>query len=363
MFLVPVAALALFFGVTAELRAQACFPAPSGLVAWWPAEGNATDVADGNPGTLTNGAAFAAGHVGQSFSFDGIDDFVSIANSPSLDFGTGGFTIELWFNLNSLSADAEMFHKVIGLVPNDQTYFLEFGIPNSLRFMVRQGASNQNDFSVLTSLVTGRWYHLAAVRDVNTSTIYLDGVSLGSQTSGTNVDSGSGGSARIGEIAPNGVAVRRPFPGQIDELSLYDRALSAGEIGAIFDAGSAGKCKVTTVEIDIEPGSFPNSINPRSKRRIPVAILTTDATDNAGTFDAATVDPTTVLFGATGTEAAPVRNALEDVDGDGDTDMILHFNTQDAGIHCGDTSATLTGKTFDGQAIKGTDAITTVGCR
>ncbi|MBI4200436.1 MAG: hypothetical protein HY535_08205 [Chloroflexi bacterium] len=112
-----------------------------------------------------------------------------------------------------------------------------------------------------------------------------------------------------------------------------------------------------TVTIDIKPGSFPNSINPRSKGRIPVAILTTDP------FDATTVDPTTVLFGPTGTEAAPVQSALEDVDGDGDTDMILHFNTQDTGIVCGVTSASLTGETFAGQAIRGSDSINTAGCK
>ena len=111
------------------------------------------------------------------------------------------------------------------------------------------------------------------------------------------------------------------------------------------------------VAIDIKPGSFPNSINPRSRGSIPVAILTTN------TLDATTVDPTTVRFGRTGTEAAPVQFALEDVDGDGDTDMILHFNTQDTGIVCGDTSASLTGETFGGQAIQGTDSIKTVGCK
>ena len=90
---------------------------------------------------------------------------------------------------------------------------------------------------------------------------------------------------------------------------------------------------------------------------VPVAILTTD------TFDATTVNPTTVLFGANGTEAAPVHSALEDVDGDGDTDLILHFNTQSIRIVCGDTSASLTGETFSGQAIKGSDSINTVGCK
>jgi hypothetical protein len=114
---------------------------------------------------------------------------------------------------------------------------------------------------------------------------------------------------------------------------------------------------VLQVIIDLKPGESPNSINPRSQGVIPVAILTTD------TFDATAVDPSTVLFGATGTEATPVHAALEDVNSDGRTDMILHFNTQDTGIQCGDTSASLTGETFSGQAIQGSDAIQTVGCK
>jgi hypothetical protein len=114
---------------------------------------------------------------------------------------------------------------------------------------------------------------------------------------------------------------------------------------------------VAPVSIDIKPGSFPNSINPRSRGKIPVAILTT------ATFDATTVDPTTVLFGQTGTEAAPVHAALQDVDGDGDTDLILHFNTQETGILCGDISASLTGKTFSERTIEDSDPINTVGCK
>jgi hypothetical protein len=118
-----------------------------------------------------------------------------------------------------------------------------------------------------------------------------------------------------------------------------------------------GPAAVISVKIDIKPGSFPNSINPRSKGVMPVAILTTP------TFDATTVDPARVLFGATGTQAAPARFAFEDVDGDGDTDMMIHFRTQDTGILCGDTSASLTGKTFGGQMIKGSDSIKTAGCK
>jgi hypothetical protein len=110
------------------------------------------------------------------------------------------------------------------------------------------------------------------------------------------------------------------------------------------------------IVIDIKPATLPNSINPRSKGKIAVAILTTRS------FDAATVDPATIHFGATGIEAAPVQFAMQDVDGDGHIDMILHFVTQDTGITCGNASASLTGALFSGVRITGSDSIETVGC-
>jgi sugar lactone lactonase YvrE len=114
---------------------------------------------------------------------------------------------------------------------------------------------------------------------------------------------------------------------------------------------------VLEVDIDIQPGAFPNSINPTKKAVISVAILSTD------TFDATTVDQTTVLFGKTGTEAAPLRFTVGNVDGDADTDLILRFYANATGIACGDTSAYLTGETYSGQMLQGVDSIRTVGCK
>lgn len=122
--------------------------------------------------------------------------------------------------------------------------------------------------------------------------------------------------------------------------------------------GSADWQPIVTahVVIDIKPGSDPNSINPKGRGVLPVAILTT------GAFDAADVDPSTVRFGTTGSEAAVISHALEDVDKDGDADMILRFRTQETGLTCGQTSGTLSGETWGGKGIEGQDAIVTVGC-
>jgi hypothetical protein len=110
------------------------------------------------------------------------------------------------------------------------------------------------------------------------------------------------------------------------------------------------------VTIDIKPGSDPNSINPTSRGKIPVAILTTD------TFYALGVDFETVGFGHGAATEFHGCSHVKDVDGDGDMDLLLHFNTQDTGIQCGDTSATLTGETFGGEPITFIDSINTVNC-
>ncbi len=137
------------------------------------------------------------------------------------------------------------------------------------------------------------------------------------------------------------------------DYAFIDQAVKVAFDNVIVNQGQL-ICPKLRVLIDIKPGSFPSSINPRKKGTVPVAILTT------ASFDASTVDPATVAFGPNGT--APGQSGLEDADGDGDIDMVLHFETQDTGIQCGDTSATLTGQTFDGQMIEGSDPIKTAGC-
>jgi hypothetical protein len=116
-----------------------------------------------------------------------------------------------------------------------------------------------------------------------------------------------------------------------------------GNIRGYIVEYDAGFC----VQIDIKPGSHPNSINLGSKGKVPVAVLTTDI------LDASVVDPATVLFAG----ASPLRWAMEDVDLDGDLDLLFHFSTQELDLSGDSSEAVLTGVTLDGATILGIDTV------
>lgn len=145
------------------------------------------------------------------------------------------------------------------------------------------------------------------------------------------------------------------------DLSLLTGALDSGHIffGNSLPGATFTSLTVTTsggvheIALDIKPGSDRNPVNLKGKGVIPVAILTTDD------FDATTVDPATVRFGPGEAQEAHARGHIEDVDGDGHDDLVLHFKTKDSGIQAGDAEAGITGMTFGGEEIAGSDAIDT----
>ena len=144
------------------------------------------------------------------------------------------------------------------------------------------------------------------------------------------------------------------FPGFL--LLDFENPLGSGPLFTVNFQNLVVTHAPTTVMVDIKPGSSSNSVNPSSRGTTPVAVLTTD------TFDATQVDPLSVRFGALEASEAHQRAHIEDVDDDGDADLVVHFNIQESGIECGDEDAALTGMTFSGEAITGSDTISTVGC-
>ena len=215
-----------------------CDEVPSGLVAWWPAEGDAGDLMGTNPGVLVNGATTGSGIVGAAFQFDGVNDYVDIPHSPSLFFDNQqAFTLEGWFKPES---EAPSY-----FILKNGAYGLRWeGTQSRLRFY-----NGTDHFSNRQTWELGHWYHVALVDDGATSLkLYVDGV----------LDSSEDGPARNPNRFPchpagycfalqfGGVYETHDieyFHGQVDEVSLYDRALTATEVNAIFRAASAGKCR------------------------------------------------------------------------------------------------------------------------
>jgi hypothetical protein len=228
-----------------------CDPAPSGLVSWWPAEGNANDIIGGNNGTLENGVTFAPGEVGQAFSFNGNGQSVVIPDSPSLDL-TSTFTIEAWVNLATLTDDPNGSGRgIVSKVGNNTgLYGYQFGIAVGAGVLRGQfdspganwyGGPGNWIIQSPIPLVTGVWMHVAWTYDQNAMMLYLNGEPLATNVIGPQPIATSAANLRISGDDNLNVM----FDGLIDEVSIYNRALCSIEIAAIYQAGSAGKCRIS----------------------------------------------------------------------------------------------------------------------
>jgi len=109
------------------------------------------------------------------------------------------------------------------------------------------------------------------------------------------------------------------------------------------------------IDVDIMPGGDPNSINPSLEGDLPVAILGSDS------FDVADVDVTTLAFGPSGASFDHSHGPhSEDINGDGFTDLMAHFQVEETGIAFGDRMACISGETLDGARFSGCDDVRTV---
>jgi hypothetical protein len=233
--------------------AQICTQPPSGLVSWWPGDGNANDIVGPNNGTLHGDAAFATGFVtsgtGQAFSFDGLGDYVLVPDDASLDVGVGSSTFDAWIKRDTSPNSLEfvLTHGEGGDFP-----VRLLGINSSGRVDARiEGTgpqvSSTNDGA---TVIDGSFHHIAVVFDRSTNQMirYVDGAQTGTIDILASV-TGSTDTARPFQIASalsSGVQGFF-FGGLIDEIEVFNRALSASEIQAIFNAGSAGKCKAAVL--------------------------------------------------------------------------------------------------------------------
>src|ERR1051326_3349904 len=236
--------------------AQICTQAPPGLVSWWPGEGSAFDIIGGNTGAVGVGVTFAPGMVGQAFSFNGASS-VAVANSPSLLLGSGEITIDAWINAPPFNGVNDV-RTIVGksnLSFPYQLYVLRVRGDNRVEFVASDcstGACGWSDAALgdaggtkqavrsVSVVADNTWHHVAGIRRANgMREIYVDGVLENTRSEAMwNTDSNS--PLYIGEM--NGSGNYR-FTRPVCELENSNSALSASEIQAIYNAGSAGQCR------------------------------------------------------------------------------------------------------------------------
>jgi hypothetical protein len=235
------------------------------MVAWWPFDEGAGSVAGDiagtpNNGTLVNGPTWIPGMVGGALRFDGQNDYVQVPNHPELNVGTGNFTLDAWVRTTASLGVVVLVDKRTGtgFATTAQGYAL-FLSNGRLGFQMANGVGSGtcaptptpgvscvNYGSPTSTLVAdGQWHHVAAVVDRADATsgvrLYVDGnlVFTGAPLSG---DLNNTSDLYIGVRTP-GQGGGGFFPGDLDELELFKRALSQDEIQKIYNAGPAGKCK------------------------------------------------------------------------------------------------------------------------
>jgi hypothetical protein len=203
--------------------------APTGLRAAYAfQEGSGTTTADGsgntNTGTLTNGPVWTTqGKYGNALSFDGVNDFVSVPDNATLDLaGTG--TIEAWVRINATN----WWHGVIAKGNANSSAVHNYGIEitdtNRVRCILANGAAFQEFDSTIT-IAANQFRHLACTWDGTTLSLFIDGV-LNNSTAQGLTPAGNTSPLYIGQFGGNADRLN----GTIDEVRIYNRALSQAEI-------------------------------------------------------------------------------------------------------------------------------------
>ena len=331
----------------------------NGLIAYWSFNEGTGSVAHdgsgyGNDGALMDAATWMTGVNGSALE---ITDTEYVGGIPAScdDSITTEFTVAAWVKWYGLPSydHGSYFFDGRGNPYAGIGFLLYISFQSTVGFWLNDVNMDSNMMSKSTMPINA-WTFVAAVFNStsNLGAIYINGV-LDNTESITKEFFQSSDSPVIGtnHWAP-GDGNWAPINGVEDEVRLYNRALSAQEIYALYKQD----LNAIDVSIDIIPGEYPNMINPFSPGKLPVAILTT------AEFNASDVNPDSISF----LGAAPLLWKMEDLDADGDMDMLLQFSIPDLDFDLlVDESiyryAVLHGETTDGAWVMGRDSIVLFG--
>jgi hypothetical protein len=226
-------------GLTAYVDAQL----QNGLVSYWSFDdGSGAEAVDssgnGNTATLVNGASWStAGQIAGALFFDGVDDYVTFASQAQ-----STISISAW--VYAQATPGNVFPRIIDM-PGYVLFLAEpsnpKSNPSSLGFLSRRSTQDGEWNTPANSLAYNSWNHVAVVYDSSTSNnadLYINGVkqTISKISSPQGTQTANEGAGIIG----NRIPLNRGWEGLIDELRVYDRALSASEIVSLYDQGNSG---------------------------------------------------------------------------------------------------------------------------
>lgn len=250
---------ASLLSVCATAMAQTnCVTQPSGLVDWWQAENNALDSAGGHNGTTSSGVSYITGKVGKGFGFlNGAINF----GSSTANFGTGDFTIEYWLKTSSAVSDnyqIAVMEKQPACNAVNAYWSIRMGGSGTAGHIHMNMASNSGqdpqNIVATKNINDGNWHHVAFTRSNVVVAVYLDGALDNRVTNASTATLSNSAPFTVGQSICSCCDGTQVFSGGIDELSIYNRALSDTEIGTVYNAGVYGKCGAPPV-IVTQPAS------------------------------------------------------------------------------------------------------------
>ena len=261
------------------------------LVGLWHFSGNATDSSgNGNDGSVNGTTDYINSPMGQAFSFNGAT-CVHVEDSDSLDITQA--TLEAWVKpgVYPQASYARIVFKGTNYPFVEPLYFLAYDSTGRyMRMVVYIGGLGKTAISTTALMDTNKWYHIAGTYDGTDVKIYVDNVLEGTTSVSADGDIDIGTQA-LG-IGRNPEANSYGYEGLIDEVRIWNTALTIGQLGSVI------------VAMDIKPQSCPNPLNVKNQGVLPVAILGTPD------FDVSEVDLDTVMLEGM---VVPLRWAFEDV--------------------------------------------------
>ena len=225
---------------------SSCSPIPDGTVAWWPGDGNSDDILGGTPGVLQGAVTFASGQVRQAFSLNG-SDWVDLGNAPKLRVSAADFSVEAWVFFNSHQGDMSVVDKMSAGGVNADGWRLIKQADDRFWFCFGGGTHNGCTFDPAstvystTHVVSGVWFHLAAVKSQAGFSLYVNGVREDSRSAVPFFLDTNGADLLLGSYAGQGANAN--LDGLIDEVRLFNRALTDAEVRQSYISAGIGDCR------------------------------------------------------------------------------------------------------------------------